>query len=359
MKAIDDSISTIASALHGLGNPSDEFNWQPTLAGLWGDEEQQKPRVYTGTSWTQAPDRQAKQSLLEIATAQIGSPYVWASSNPEGPEGGEGSAFDCSGFTQYVLGQLGIETQHMASLQQDQFRSIGREDLQPGDLVFFNYGRKAAGVADHVGLYIGNGQMVAASSSEGQVVRQPVDWEHFIGGGDTGALADAGVRPSKVAAPSALSQGLVLLRPPTSPDTNLLANVMMQMHVSEPGQPAVNSSGVHGGIKAQLVAGFRKAGRPDLAQMVRTRDFAAWVGAESGWNAYTTSQYFPGHGVNYGLFQFWEGHPWTGQYVSGGEWTATPFQQALLVARYFPNLSADDIRRYASEVRSGTYHGWP
>jgi hypothetical protein len=102
-----------------------------------------------------------------------------------------------------------------------------------------------------------------------------------------------------------------------------------------------------------------KAGRPDLAKMVNTKDFQTWIGAESGWNVSSVSQYFPGHGRNFGLFQFWQGHDWTSEYLIGGEWTATPYEQALLVARHFSGLTPADIRRYADEVRSGSYAGWP
>lgn len=93
--------------------------------------------------------------------------------------------------------------------------------------------------------------------------------------------------------------------------------------------------------------------------MVGTQDFQTWVAAESGWDPGVTSKYFPGHGVNYGLFQFWEGHAWTANYVKNGEFTADPYTQAKLVARYFSQLTPDDIHRYAAAIRNGTYSGWP
>jgi len=114
-----------------------------------------------------------------------------------------------------------------------------------------------------------------------------------------------------------------------------------------------------GSVKAQLYQGFLDAGRPDLARMVYTADFDTWIRAESGWRVDAVSPSFPGHGRNYGLFQFWEGHPWTQAYLQGPlTWTADAYTQARLVARYFPHLTPDDIRRYARQVRAGEYRGW-
>ncbi len=118
-------------------------------------------------------------------------------------------------------------------------------------------------------------------------------------------------------------------------------------------------TGKEASIKEQLYNGFLKVGRPDLAQMVNTKDFQTWIGQESGWNPYSVSQYYQGHGRNFGLFQFWQGHEWTNEYLQNGEWTATPFEQAKLVARYFPGLTAEDIRTYADQIRNGVYRGWP
>jgi len=294
-----------------------------------------------------------RRSLVDLARTQIGTPYVWAASDP-------GNGFDCSGFTQWVLGQYGIETTHQASAQQQQFRSVGRDELVPGDLVFFNYGRLSAGVADHVGLYIGKGMMIDASSSEGGIVERPVDWDHFIGAGATGVMtgkqsvAKRGKRgkPTPVSidpVPSALA-GLLN-------DTNTMPIALYQtMGGQVPVRPR-RRDGAGGDAEQQLYEGFMAAGRPDLAKMVGTKDFHTWIEAESGWNPNIVSQYYEGHGRNYGLFQFWEGHDWTSRYVDGDTFTASPYKQAMMVARYF-DLTPSDIRRYAEQVRNGTYQGW-
>lgn len=137
--------------------------------------------------------------------------------------------------------------------------------------------------------------------------------------------------------------------------TSLLAREQVQR---TRGRPPV-FKGTTASIKEQLYYGFLKADRADLAKMVNTRDFQTWIGAESGWNPASVSQYYEGHGRNFGLFQFWDGHEWTKDYYSGGQWTATPYEQAIMVAKYFSALTPDDIRNYAASIRAGTYSGWP
>jgi cell wall-associated NlpC family hydrolase len=307
--------------------------------------------------------------LLSIARSQIGADYDWADANPRGA--GQAGSFDCSGYTQWVLSRFGIQTDHMASSQQQQFRGVKRGELQPGDLIFYNYGRKAAGVADHVAIYIGGGQQIAASSAEDQVAQQPVDWEHFIGGGATGIAAEgvkgrSGRTPVREHEPQRTEPGAPapylmlddLATGGTPAFGSVLASLMQPVTRAAP-RTRGTAGGKAGSVTAQLRNGFIDAGRPDLAKMVNTQDFKAWIDAESGWNVDSVSQYFPGHGRNFGLFQFWQGHPWTENYLKGGdEWTADAYTQAKLVARYFPHLTPDDIRRYAEQIRNGQYRGW-
>jgi cell wall-associated NlpC family hydrolase len=124
-------------------------------------------------------------AMVRLASTQIGSPYVWADINPVGPKGGPGSGFDCSGLTSWAAKRLGINLPHSADQQSRMLPRVGANGLQPGDLVFFDYGR-LGGAADHVGIFVGNGQMIAASSSADQVRRQSIDWDHFLWGGRLG-----------------------------------------------------------------------------------------------------------------------------------------------------------------------------
>ena len=98
----------------------------------------------------------AAQVALDTAMAQLGDPYVWAGAGP--------NTFDCSGLTQYAYAAAGIQLPHSSKMQSGIGAPVGRADLRPGDLVFFY------SPVGHVGLYIGNGQMVHAPTA-GDVVK--------------------------------------------------------------------------------------------------------------------------------------------------------------------------------------------
>ncbi len=99
------------------------------------------------------------QAVL-LAYRLLGIPYVWAGATPAG--------FDCSGLTMYVYAQLGIKLGHYTGFQYYQGRRVPREQLQPGDLVFFR--ANSAGVPQHEGMYVGNGSFIHAPHT-GDVVR--------------------------------------------------------------------------------------------------------------------------------------------------------------------------------------------
>jgi cell wall-associated NlpC family hydrolase len=98
----------------------------------------------------------AAQKAVDTALAQVGDPYVWGAGGPD--------AFDCSGLTQYAYSAAGVSLPHSSSSQSRMGTPVSRDQLQPGDLVFFY------SPVSHVGMYIGNGQMVHASTS-GQPVK--------------------------------------------------------------------------------------------------------------------------------------------------------------------------------------------
>jgi cell wall-associated NlpC family hydrolase len=98
----------------------------------------------------------AAQVAVNTALDQLGDPYVWGGAGPD--------SFDCSGLTQFAYAAAGISLPHSAEMQSTIGTPVARADLQPGDLVFFY------SPVGHVGIYIGNGQMVHAPTS-GDVVR--------------------------------------------------------------------------------------------------------------------------------------------------------------------------------------------
>jgi cell wall-associated NlpC family hydrolase len=91
-----------------------------------------------------------------IAMQYLGVPYKWGGASPSG-------GFDCSGFTMFVYAQLGVSLPHYTGDQWQMGTAVGRSDLQPGDLVFFD------GLG-HEGMYIGNNQMIHAPHT-GDVVK--------------------------------------------------------------------------------------------------------------------------------------------------------------------------------------------
>jgi hypothetical protein len=97
---------------------------------------------------------------VALAYRFLGVPYVWAGATPKG--------FDCSGLTMYVYGQLGIRLGHYTGFQYYQGRRVPRDQLQPGDLVFFH--ASSSGVPGHEGLYVGNGSFIHAPQT-GDVVK--------------------------------------------------------------------------------------------------------------------------------------------------------------------------------------------
>ncbi|MGK0467526.1 C40 family peptidase [Clostridium sp.] len=98
-----------------------------------------------------------KSNLISYAYNFIGIPYVW---------GGEGPRFfDCSGFTMYVYKKFGVDLPHYTGSQIGKGISVSRNDLKQGDLIFFN----TNGTASHVGIYVGDGDFIHASSGSNKV----------------------------------------------------------------------------------------------------------------------------------------------------------------------------------------------
>ena len=91
--------------------------------------------------------------IANFAMSFVGYSYVWGGMSPS-------TGFDCSGLMYYVLTQYGYSMKRVANDQMTQGTAISRDNLQVGDLVFFGYGN----YANHVGMYIGNGNFVHAST---------------------------------------------------------------------------------------------------------------------------------------------------------------------------------------------------
>jgi len=118
------------------------------------------------------------QEVADYALQFVGYPYVYGGSTPKG--------FDCSGFTKYVYAQYGYSLNRSAASQLDNGTPVSMEELQPGDLVLFKKAGTGSKRASHVGLYIGDGQFVHASTSKvGVIVSHMTDAYYtsgFVGG---------------------------------------------------------------------------------------------------------------------------------------------------------------------------------
>lgn len=106
-------------------------------------------------------------SVVAIARAQVGKKYLFGGTSPEG-------GFDCSGLVKYVLEALKVDVPRTSHEQSRIGSAIPRDttQLRPGDLLLF--GKPKAGVS-HIGIYVGNGRYVHASSVAGRVIESPLN----------------------------------------------------------------------------------------------------------------------------------------------------------------------------------------
>lgn len=146
------------------------------------------PRPFPGAAVppVAAPDIVVDPTVVRTALDLLGVPYRNGGSDPSG--------FDCSGFIQYVFARHGTPLPREVRDQYRAGREIDLDDVQPGDLVFFETVSRGA---SHVGLVIGEGRFVHAPSSRGVVRVEPYTgsyWSRRIVGarrvGDVSASSD-------------------------------------------------------------------------------------------------------------------------------------------------------------------------
>lgn len=115
---------------------------------------------YRGTQWA--------GSLIGLSRRFIGTRYRWGATGP--------TAFDCSGFLQYVHKRMGVSLPRTTHAMYAVGRPVPPDQLRPGDMVFFTTYRPGP---SHAGIYIGNGQFIHSSSGYGSVTITPLSKAYY------------------------------------------------------------------------------------------------------------------------------------------------------------------------------------
>ena len=149
--------------------------------GNTADNQEQQFGDASGGS-TEAPDAGQsssssglRQSVVSFALQFVGNPYVWGGTSLT-------NGADCSGFTQSVMANFGVSIPRVAAAQAGSGRAVDLGSIQPGDLLFYN----GDGGIGHVSMYIGNNQVVHASSSTTGIIvsdmgyRQPCSARSYL-----------------------------------------------------------------------------------------------------------------------------------------------------------------------------------
>lgn len=125
---------------------------------------------------TVAASQQAAGAIY-YAQGKLGTPYLWGGTGTDAQDG----RFDCSGLTQAAYHSVGIELPRVAADQWNAGQHPARDELIPGDLVFFAYDLDDPRTIHHVGLYVGGGYMINAPHT-GAVIRfDKIDTADYIG----------------------------------------------------------------------------------------------------------------------------------------------------------------------------------
>jgi cell wall-associated NlpC family hydrolase len=162
LSAVQSRISEIHTRFLRTPAVSAEAQWASaaTSAGLTGSSAATSSTALgalaTGSAGGQG------SAVVDAATKYLGVPYQWGGTDPR-------TGLDCSGLTQRVFADVGIDLPRTSSQQATAGRPVaGLTNAQPGDLVFFDYSSRPG--IDHVGIYVGDGKMIAAPQ-EGEVVK--------------------------------------------------------------------------------------------------------------------------------------------------------------------------------------------
>ncbi|MCK4442580.1 MAG: C40 family peptidase, partial [Sulfurovaceae bacterium] len=132
------------------------------------DEDISQSTNDISNNWTEYTK---EDEVIDTAKGFLGTKYVWAANGP--------NCFDCSGFTKYVYKQNGITLPRYSGHQAKVGTKVSFNELEKGDLVFFDTEHKFRGKVNHVGIYIGDGKFIHASSAKKKVIITSFDKKPF------------------------------------------------------------------------------------------------------------------------------------------------------------------------------------
>ena len=154
--------TSLSLASDNTSNPLDELlsNIKETpVDNIYPIEELTTQVLNIDNDWV---EESKEDKIIETAENFLGVKYVWAANGP--------FAFDCSGFTKYVFKENGITLPRHSGSQAMIGEKVCFAELQKGDLVFFDTSKEFKHRVNHVGIYIGNGQFIHASSGGKRVM---------------------------------------------------------------------------------------------------------------------------------------------------------------------------------------------
>lgn len=151
-------VHSIPNASPGVYTPEAATFEAPALPEPEPDPPEEEPTARAPVSGTAA-------QLIEYARGFLGVPYVYGGSSPSG--------FDCSGFTMYVYAHFGVTLPRVSADQGRAGTQISLSELAPGDLVAWDNSSRNVG-ADHVAIYVGGGNVIAAPYTGAVVREEPI-----------------------------------------------------------------------------------------------------------------------------------------------------------------------------------------
>ncbi|MBU3159554.1 C40 family peptidase [Clostridium frigoris] len=154
----DQSVLVLEAAKQEKSYSGNVNNGQATVDATMKQIQQMKDSVPKYTASRGGSSSLSSNAVVAYASNFLGTPYVWGASGPQ--------FFDCSGFMQYVYAHFGVSISRTTFTQINEGTYVARENLQPGDLIFFG----TQSNPHHVGMYVGNNSYIHAPRT-GDVIK--------------------------------------------------------------------------------------------------------------------------------------------------------------------------------------------